>query len=153
MNTYRYSLSLRLRHPSMDLQAMTDALDLQPHHCWRAGEPRSTPKGELLSGVNGESFWTVNLGKGGWPPIFLATAISAALDQLSDRRAFLHQLRSEGGSAEFFIGWFFKDQSGDTLSHVLLARAADLGIDLSFDVYPLSSSSEGEVPEPPEDNE
>lgn len=127
----------------MDPQAMTEALVLQPRHCWRAGEPRSTPKGEPLSEANRESFWTANLDRGNWPPISLAAAIGAALDRLSDRREFLHRLRSEGGSAEFFIGWFFADQSGDMLPHDLLMRAADLAIDLSFDVYS-SSPSEGE---------
>jgi Domain of unknown function (DUF4279) len=144
MSTYRYSINLRMRHPSMAPQGMTDALGLQPRHSWRAGEPRSTPKGRPLSGVNRESFWISDLGKGSRPPTSLSAAISAALDQLSDRRTFLHKIRSEGGLAEFFIGWFFDSQSGDTLPYDLLARAADLGIDLSFDVYPLPPSSEDE---------
>lgn len=144
MSNYRYSFSLRPRHPSIAPQGMTDALDLQPSRSWRAGEPRSTPQGTPLSGVNSHIYWTTNLGKGGWPPTSLPTAIGVALDVLFNRRAFLHQVRAEDGQAEFFIGWFFESQSGDTLPYNLLARAADLGIDLSFDVYPLLLSPEGE---------
>lgn len=136
MSTYHYSLSLRLRHPSMSPPDMSDALGLQPDRSWRAGEPRSTLKGAPLSGVNRESYWTALLGKGAWPPDSLVDAISAALDRLSGRRPFFHQIRSDGRSAEFFIGWFFDGQSGDVLPCGLMARAADLAIDLSFDVYP-----------------
>ena len=136
MNNYRYSFSLRLRHPFMAPQDITDALGLQPSRSWRGREPRSMPTGTPLSGVNSDIYWTTKLGEGSWPPTSLPTAIGAALDELSDRRAFLHQIRAEGGQAEFFIGWFFEGQSGDTLPYGLLAQAADLGIDLSFDVYP-----------------
>ena len=101
---YGYRISLRLRHPSMVPQAMTDALGLRPKHAWRAGEPRSTLEGRLLGGVRSESYWAVELGWGDWPPTSLATAIGTALDQLPDRREFPHQVRAEGGPAEFFIG-------------------------------------------------
>jgi hypothetical protein len=47
----------------------------------------------------------------------------------------LHDIRSEGGTVELFIGWFFENQSGDVLTHQCLALAGDLQIDLSFDVY------------------
>ena len=115
---------------------MTDALGLRPSRTWRAGEPRSTPKGRTLGGANRESYWTAGIEEGDWPPRSLVVAVGDALDRLSDRRAFLRRSRSEGGSAEFFIGWFFDGPSGDVLPYDVLAQAADLGIDLSFDVYP-----------------
>jgi hypothetical protein len=34
------------------------------------------------------------------------------------------------------VGWFFDGQSGGVFSHELLARMADLKIDLSLAVYP-----------------
>ena len=55
---------------------------------------------------------------------------------LSGKRSFLLQVRSEGGSVELFIGWYFDVQSGGTFTHHLLASVADLGIDLSLDIYP-----------------
>lgn len=89
-----------------------------------------------MGGTNGESYWTAPIGQGDWPPASLATAIGGALDRPSDHRAFLRRVRSGGGSAEVFIGWFFDGLGGDVLPHDLLARAGDLGLDLSFDVYP-----------------
>lgn len=119
----------------MDPADMTAALDMQPYNCWRAGEPRVTRKGLALPGTNAESFWTGPTEIGAWPPTALACGIYGALKRISDKREFLRQIRAEGGKAEFFIGWFFDEQSGDVLPATLLSKAADLGIDLSFDVY------------------
>ena len=58
------------------------------------------------------------------------------LDRLVRCRAFLHTIRSEGGSAELFTGWCFERQSGDILTYKILAKAGDLKLDLSLDVYP-----------------
>jgi hypothetical protein len=65
-----------------------------------AGTRRSTPKGELLKGVNEKTYWT------------------------SD------------GRTEFFVGLFPTKNMGAELPSSLPARMADLGIDLSLDVYP-----------------
>jgi hypothetical protein len=57
-------------------------------------------------------------------------------DRLADKRAFLHQIRSEEGFVQLFIGWFFDGQSGDLSPYTLLARAPEMEIDLAFDIYP-----------------
>ncbi len=69
------------------------------------------------------------------PPDKLSADFDKALDKLSTRRAFLHQVRADGGRCEFFVGWFFRSPSGETLSHLILAKMAGLGIDLSLDNY------------------
>lgn len=120
----------------MDPRDMTTALGMQPDRLWRAGEPRIGYKGQARDGVNAESYWTCPMEKGAWPPTTLASATEAALGRLSSKRGFLRQIRSEGGGAEFFIGWFFEGQGGDMLPAALLAKAAELEIDLSPDVYP-----------------
>jgi len=66
----------------------------------------------------------------------LSKAIGESLDELASCREFLHRIRADGGNAEFFVGWFFDGNRGDLLNCDLLARLADLRIDLSFDVYP-----------------
>jgi hypothetical protein len=65
----------------------------------------------------------------------LADLLGRVLDQLAPHRSFFHGIRSQGGTIEFFVGWFFDGQSGDVLDCDLLARMADLKIDLSLDVY------------------
>jgi hypothetical protein len=69
-----------------------------------------------------------------------ATVRSTASDHLSTRKDYFHRVRSEGGESELFIGWFCEGQSGEVFNHDLLARVAELNIDLSLDVYPPDGS-------------
>jgi hypothetical protein len=76
----------------------------------------------------------------------LAVLLGRALDQLAPHRSFFHGIRSQGGTIEFFVGWFFDGDSGDVFDCDLLARMADFKIDLSVAVYgpeaPLSQPGE-----------
>ncbi len=135
MGTSRYSVSFRIRHPSMDPNDIEGIIGLKPHRAWRAGEPRTTPKGRPLAGVNRETYWTAKLCQGQMPPYTLAADLNTALDKLSAHRAFLHEIQADGGGCEFFIGWFLRSQAGVTLSHVILTKMAGLGIDLILDTY------------------
>jgi hypothetical protein len=54
---------------------------------------------------------------------------------LAPHRPFFHEIRSQGGTIELFVGWFLDGQSGDVFDCDLLAQIADLKIDLSLDVY------------------
>jgi hypothetical protein len=97
---------------------------------------RSTPKGTSLDGTYPHIYWTAALAEGRWPGKALEDVISDLLDQLTARKDFFHRIRSEGGKVEFFVGWFFDGGSGGVFSCDLLARMADLKIDLSLSVYP-----------------
>jgi hypothetical protein len=140
MNSYQYKVSLRIRHPYREPADITSALGLNPSRCWRAGEPRSTPKGSPLEGNYSESYWTARLAEGRWPETALTVVIGDLLQQLGAHKNFFHEIRSEGGRIEFFVGWFFDRQSGGVFSSDLLAQMADLKIDLSLDVYPPNRS-------------
>lgn len=132
---YSFRISLRLRHPAMDPGQISRALAIEPKRFWKAGEPRQTPKGTPLDGINRDTYWTAEIAAGRWPSN-LSEAIHDSLKKLVRCRSFLHQIRAEGGAAELFVGWFFENQSGEMLTHPCLALAGDLQIDLSFDVYP-----------------
>lgn len=137
-NSYHFRISLRVRHPTADLQQVTELLQVQPSRIWMAGEPRQTPKGEFLEGVNRESYWTAIMTSGRWPSDEIESSINDILLKLSDYKSFFHEIRSGGGKAELFAGWFFEGQSGGTLSYQTLYLAGDLKIDISLDVYPPS---------------
>ena len=40
---YRFHVSLRVRHPSIAPEKITEAFGIEPKHSWKAGEPRHTP--------------------------------------------------------------------------------------------------------------
>jgi hypothetical protein len=135
-NHYGYIISLRVRHPSLDPSEITSALHLDPGRTWRMGEPRATTKGAPLKGIYSETFWTKTFVEGEFLDKELPAAVGEIVDQLVPHRSFFHRIRLEGGTAEFFVGWFFNRQSGGTFDCDLMARMADLKIDLSLCVYP-----------------
>lgn len=132
---YHYRISVRIRHPSAAPQRITEELGIQPWHFGKADERRRTPKGTPLNGFNSDSFWMARVLEGRWPSA-IGDGIHEVLASLAPKKAFLHALRSEGGTIELFIGWFFENQSGDVLSYQSMALAGDLQVNLLFDVYP-----------------
>jgi hypothetical protein len=135
MGNSRYSVSFRVWHPSMDPNDITTNIGLEPHRAWKEGEPRTTPVGRPLEGVNRETYWSAKLCQGKMPPSALADDLDKALDTLSAHHAFLRQVRADGGRCEIFVGWHLRSQAGETLHYTVLAKLAALGIDLSLDNY------------------
>lgn len=131
---YEFKVSLRLRHPKMNPDVISSELSLSSQFMYMARQRRKTPKGNLLSGFNKDSYWTCEMeyarGEG------LADGLRASLSKLEKKSSFLKKFRATGGHAEFFIGWFVNSNCGEVLDSDLLRRLADLKIDLSFDVYP-----------------
>ncbi|HEY2137700.1 MAG TPA: DUF4279 domain-containing protein, partial [Xanthobacteraceae bacterium] len=109
---------------------------LNPSRSWRVGEPRSSPTGKPLEGKNRDTFWTAPISEGAWPGEDLPAAMRKIADRLSPHRSFFHRIRTEGGSIEFFVGWFLENMAGDNWDCELLAQIADLKIDLSLCLYP-----------------
>jgi hypothetical protein len=132
---YHFRISLRVRHPSMAPEQITEVVEIEPKHSWKAGEARRTPTGAPLTGYNRDTYWTADITAGRWP-LNLNEAIHATLKRLVRCRSFLHRIRAEDGTVELFVGWFFENQSGDVLTHQCLALAGDLQVDVAFDIYP-----------------
>ena len=133
---YHFSITLRVRHPDADPDRITKSLGVLPGRAWKAGDPRTTPTGTKLQGNWPATYWFVNVLAGRYPTPALSEALQTALDRVERFRDFFHDMRSEGGSVELFIGWCFERQSGDVFGYGTLAKAADLKVDLSFDIYP-----------------
>lgn len=128
-------MTFRVRHPSMDPHEITVALGWEPKRAWKAGEPRTTPVGKPLTGANSNTYWYTVLCQGDASSFKLSVELDRVLDRLAAHRTFLQRVRAEGGSSEFFIGWFLESQAGQTFRHSTLAKMADLGIDLALDTY------------------
>ena len=141
MAEYRYTISIRGWHPTLDLAHLSNALALEPNAIWKAGEPRKTPRGSPLPGSYEINFWTVSLIDDVSENRSLENAISDALDMTAKASPRLKEIATSGGDVEFFVGWFFdQGNSGDVLNHDLLRRLAERHINLSFDVYPQATS-------------
>ena len=139
MNPYHYVVSLRLRHPSLDLAQATARFGLTPTRCWRSGTPRTAPTGDALSGIYSESYWTAPLLGGAKvlsTDISLDGSLADILVQVTPHREFLAAIRDSAGSCECFVGLFASANFGIVLSATLMHGYSDVGLDLAIDAYP-----------------
>jgi hypothetical protein len=130
------SFTLRLYHPSIDPRQITEELGLPPIGAWRAGEPRMTPKGTLLGGFAKMSFWRTNLvgdesGLGD-----LAAGLHDIAARLEPYKGFLNRIGDEGGTVALLVTWLVADDEALAVEPALLARYAQLGVALDFEIHP-----------------
>jgi len=64
MYTYEHKVSLRITHPTIDPQSITNTLGLKPSRSWQVGTPRKTPNGGELEAINIETYWSAQLSNG-----------------------------------------------------------------------------------------
>jgi hypothetical protein len=139
MNPYHYVLSLRLRHPTVDLSVATSRLGLVPTRMWRVGVPRTDINGAALSGVYAESYWTaplLNAVKLLSTKVSLDESLVEVVCQLGPHRDFLVSLRNSGGTCACSVGVFASANFGIEIPAALMQRLVELGIDLGLDAYP-----------------
>lgn len=138
MNPYKFTVSLRLWHPSRDLTRAASVLGVKPTRAWNKEDPRQTPTGTALPGRYPDSYWVASLTpkqissrREGFEPFLTRT-----FARFAAHRQFLMGLRKSGGRAELFVGLFGRENFGVELEPGLLREAAKAGLGLSFDVYP-----------------
>ena len=133
MKSFKFVVSLRFRSQNADLSEFCKKLELTPNRIWLVGEPRTSPTGELLNGVNSDSYCTIRLdleNNETLPCMLFRNALG-----LMKYKEEFQKLRNGGGQIEYFIGWFSSENSGDTFDFKLLGLLGELGIDLAMDVY------------------
>jgi hypothetical protein len=117
----------------MDVEQICDRLGMKPTRKWTVGRRRETPKGFPLNGVNESTycFFRLEHPEG----IQLVDFIDVYSDELYRHKGFFEELRSTGGSLEYFIGWYSDRNSGQVFNLGLLSKLVALGIGLSIDFY------------------
>jgi hypothetical protein len=123
----------------MNPDTITRKLGLQPSRKWMAGEPRSTPKGNKLKGINKETYWTAELHREKSllsQKMALEVFLTEQLARLKKVEKYFRHIRKTGGRIEFFVGLFSEKNMGAEVPSSLLATMGKLGIDLSLDIYP-----------------
>jgi hypothetical protein len=134
MYPYTFSISLRIRHPKIDLSYLGSLLGLLPDRIWKAGEARATPRGTPLEGKNKDSYWCARL-TGDREKSEICSLEDSLADwtgKLSAYHTEFRRLLAEGGKVEYFV-WIFCEQNlGFELDHKLLRDIANLGITLGI---------------------
>jgi hypothetical protein len=76
INAAPIQMSLRIRHPAIDPQEISDALELEPEHCFRAGDPRTATAEPGRMGQHAQTYWLASVTTESWvnpiEPQFLA---------------------------------------------------------------------------------
>jgi hypothetical protein len=133
MKHQRAKLSLRIKHPTRDLMIVCDKLGLKPAVLWKAGDPRRTPKGNMLGGRRTESFCSIDIPASRRRS--LVDQMRAALIMLKPHRRILRTLSSTGGRISFFVGLFCDEHTGESFDCQLLGEMTELRIALDLNVY------------------
>jgi hypothetical protein len=149
MSEYEFTISLRIRHPSIDPARITNVLGMEPQHTWQAGAARRGPGDEALEGVHRESYWMGRLME---EPQLASARVSVesvlrqTLANLRRSQSFLEQLHAEGGAAELHVSLFARADFRLELSAQSLALLGRLGLAVALDVHP--QPSDGVSPTP-----
>lgn len=133
-SAFSYAVSLRVRHPTLDLSVLADKLRLEPAHCWAAGEPRRSQTGAPLGGNHRDSYWSAPLpaqmiGASSMP---LELFFSQQLLQLGRHRDFLNKLQSDGGEVSLLVELAPTANASLTFSSASARKLADLNIEVEF---------------------
>ncbi len=139
MPPYSYAVSLRIFHPTINPEEITHILSLTPARTCKVGAPRQTPKGKPLEGIYRETYWYAELvpeSERCSTDTLLEEFLSDVSQQLRPHSQFFARIRTEEGRTELFIGTFGDRNYGFEFSPQLLASFSELGISLSFDIYP-----------------
>lgn len=141
MSEYEFTISLRIRHPTVNPDRITKELGIEPQHTWKAGEARRGDTGEQLEGVYHQSYWTGRLMDKPQLSSERATVESVllqTLSQLSRSHDFLQQLSTDGGTAELVVSMFTRGVFRLDLSPESSALLGRLRLTIAFDIHPHS---------------
>ena len=139
MQLYSHIFSLRVAHPSLDPELVTQVLGLKPKRSWRAGERRQTPKGTPLQGVYSEGCWSSNPFEYSWresTDTSIEDALEELVNYLEPHTAFLKGIGNDGGRVTIWVSSQSTRNYAVELSPNFLGRLAVLGTSIVYDVYP-----------------
>jgi hypothetical protein len=138
VSDYEFTISLRIRHPTVDPGRITEALGILPQHTWKAGDRRRDPAGVQLEGDYRESYWMARLMEQpqlSSGTLSVETVLVRTLDQLRRSHAFLKQLNADGGVAELQVSLYARQNFRLELIAASLTLLARLGLAIALDVH------------------
>jgi hypothetical protein len=141
-NGLSFSVSLRVRHPSLDPDIITGTLGITPEHFWGCGEPRRSASGTKLGGKHRETYWSATLpepmgqhlpGQSSWP-VEPGMQLARHVILLKRHRTFFDRIRSEGGDAGLVVELAPEAETAFRLDAVVMRQLAELGLAVEFEI-------------------
>ena len=137
MQLYSFVLNLRISHPTLDPDLVSNTLGVLPQVAWRAGDLRKTRKGTPLEGVRLSGYWSADPFSYGWresTDAQIEDALEELVTLLEPHRDFLVAF-SGGGFVRVWVSSHSNRNFALELSPGLLARLASLGATFVHDVH------------------
>jgi hypothetical protein len=133
MGTYRFALSIQIRHPSADLLPIAQGISKTPDSIWKRGEQKVDKVGKPIGDPKRSSYclYKIAVQAGDDLNMRLIEAIKL-IEPVKDE---LVELYKSGGEANLFIGWFSDGDSGDIIDPQTLRTISDLGLSFDLDLY------------------
>ncbi len=139
MSDYEFTMSLRIRHPSIDPDQITRALGIEPQHTWRAGDRRIDTAGDPRGGAYRESLWMGRLmvqPKLASKLVGVESELAQTLVQLRKSSDFLSSLQEQGAVAELHVSIFAREEFRLEFAPESLAVLGRLGVTVAVEVKP-----------------
>lgn len=130
-----FSVDLRVCHPSLPLAEICDLMGRRPDVGWSVEDPRRTPRGRVLGGVRESSYWCLSLQVA--TTEFLSQVLRRTVLDLGRIHFGIKELVSSKGRVEVYVGVDGDRSAGDTIPSEVLVALGTLGVDLSFEVFPV----------------
>lgn len=137
MHGHEFTISLVVRHPSMDPARVTREFGLEPGHVWRNGEPRTGPTGATLPGSHRGSYWVCEIAaRPGFPgeSIGVDQELSRLLDKLRASTGFIQELQHSGGATELLLTIFPHGDCRMALTPEMSSLLGRMGIALEVEI-------------------
>ena len=134
-NAAPIQLSLRIRHPAIDPAEISDALALEPEHCFKAGDPRGA------TGHHAQSYWLASLSVEPWLSPSesknlkvwgIEGVLAYFVRRLNMHHSFLERIQNESGDISLLLGLERESVSDFTLPVSLARLLAQSGISIEF---------------------
>ncbi len=141
MSEYEFTVSLRIRHPTIDPAKITATLGIQPQHTWQAGLPRCDSAGEEVGGAHHDSYWMGRLmdqPRVSSSGVSVEGVILSTLTHLRRAQSFLEQLHAEGGVAELLVSLYAREDFRLELPPDSLTLLGRMHLAVALDIHPHS---------------
>ena len=119
-----YSVRLLIGHPTMSVDEVTAALEMEPDHSWNAGE-RKFAENMMWNHTS----WSEDA------RLFFAE-VHEVLVWLHEKQAFVSRLLASGGELQVIVQLPGAINIGDSLKVETMSLAVKLGVSIGVEVFP-----------------
>lgn len=125
--------ALRINHPILTSDKVTEMVGWTPSISWSVGDRRLSRDGQPLKGVRESTYWVYDFQ--GSTAYSSGASFRRISRQLLKRRQAICDLVSTEGKIELLIGIFVSKSCGLTLETEVMEALASMSIKVAFDIY------------------